>query len=197
MRSFLAAAACCAFLFASGSAEARGPDLSREFTGDRYSGNAPAAAPQRYVVRKAKRNYRKAKRAIAKTARTIAGYAAHLAEHPTRDLTGFPAPLVAKVREIQSACGSKVTSAYRPGARVRGSGSMSLHASKRAVDMQGNASCIYAKLKGWPGGVSTDYRRVNHVHFSYAPNGKEWGARFAHYSGKRYAKKRVRYARAG
>lgn len=108
-------------------------------------------------------------------------------------LTGVVPPLAAKAREIVAACGSRVISAVRR-TRVRGSGRLSLHASGRAVDLAGNPSCIYAHLKNWPGGVSTDYHSVRcgrsrcpHVHVSYSPGGSEWGLRFAHYGTKRRA----------
>lgn len=107
-------------------------------------------------------------------------------------LNGVVAPLAAKVREIQSACGSKIVSSIRRGARIPG-GRVSNHAIGRAVDLQGNPRCIYDRLKGWPGGVSTDYARAPggpHVHVSYNPN-MEWGLRFAHRGGS----KRVRYAK--
>ena len=67
--------------------------------------------------------------------------------------------------------------------------------------MRGNPSCIYAHLKGWPGGYSTDYAAVQHVHISYNPGGQEWGLHFAHggghYRSTRYASRPVayRYAR--
>ncbi len=96
-------------------------------------------------------------------------------------LDGLPYQLAAKVQEIEQACGSRVISAYRPGARVRGSGRLSLHGFHEAADMQGNPSCIYARLQGWPGGYSTDYGRVRHVHISYSASGREMGARFAHW----------------
>lgn len=90
-------------------------------------------------------------------------------------LSGIVAPeLVAKVREIQSACGSHILST-----RDR-RGNRSNHPIGRAVDMAGNPSCIYAHLKSWPGGVSTDYGSVHHVHISYNPGGQEWGLRFRH-----------------
>lgn len=97
-------------------------------------------------------------------------------------LSGITPPLAAKAREIQAACGSKVVSAIRRGARVYG-GSRSNHASGRAVDLQGNPSCIYAHVRDWPGGVSTDYATAPggpHVHLSYNPGGMEWGLRFRH-----------------
>lgn len=107
-------------------------------------------------------------------------------------LSGVIAPLAAKTREISNACGSTVISARRH-TRVAGTGRMSLHASGRAVDMRGNPGCIYAHLTGWPGGYSTDYGRVKHVHISLG--GSEDGLRFAHGGHRRhYAAVRVRYA---
>jgi hypothetical protein len=117
------------------------------------------------------------------------GRSGHSGRGPSAsDLIG---PLQSKVTEIQSACGARLVSGYRPGARVAGSGHPSLHSvyPARAADMSGNPSCIYSHLQGWQGGYSTDYGRVRHVHFSYSPPGagylagKEWHARFAHYSG--------------
>jgi hypothetical protein len=102
-------------------------------------------------------------------------------------LDGVVAPLAEKTRAIQAACGSRVVSSVRKGARVFG-GSYSNHASGRAVDLQGNPRCIYAQLRGWPGGVSTDYWTAPggpHVHVSYSPNGMEWGSRFKHRQPKR------------
>lgn len=195
---FPAAALALAFLMIGSAAQARGhSDLSREFTSEgRYSGGAPTFEGRTVYRSKKRKTHRSVKRTrtLATEPRTIGGYAAHLSRNPTRDLSGFPAPIVAKVREIESACGARVISAYRPGARVRGSGRMSLHASRRAVDMAGNPSCIYSRLRSWPGGVSSDYGRVRHVHFSYSPNGQEWGARFAHGGGRKY--RRHRYATA-
>lgn len=107
---------------------------------------------------------------------------------------GFPAPLVRKVREIKRRCGSRVTSGYRRGARVRGYGTVSNHALRRAYDVSGNPRCIYRVLRGWPGGYSTDYWSAPggpHVHISYNRR-KEWGARFRHRHGRRYARRRRR-----
>lgn len=101
-------------------------------------------------------------------------------------LAGVYAPLAAKAREIEAACGSRVISGRRH-TRVAGTRRWSLHASGHAVDMAGNPSCIYARLRGWSGGYSTDYRRVRHVHVSFG--GREDGLRFVHRSGRR-----VRYA---
>jgi hypothetical protein len=102
-------------------------------------------------------------------------------------LDGVTPVLVAKAREIKANCGSIVVSAIssRP--------NRSNHPIGRAVDMVGNPKCIYAHLKGWPGGYSTDYSAVRHVHISYNPGGQEWGLRFAHNSPRQ---NRTRYARA-
>lgn len=94
-------------------------------------------------------------------------------------LAGVTPPLAAKARQIVGACGSRVTSGVRH-TRAAGSRRLSLHASGRAVDLAGNPRCIYRMLAGWPGGVSTDYGRVRHVHVSYG--GREHGLRFAHRS---------------
>lgn len=111
--------------------------------------------------------------------RTIAGYLGEF--RPLKSLAGFPMPLQKMVATLQSECGARVTSAYRPGARVAGSGRPSLHSVKKAVDMQGNPKCLYATLKKvrYAGGYSTDYRAVNHLHMSWG--GREHGRRFAHY----------------
>lgn len=114
-------------------------------------------------------------------------------------IAGIVAPLAAKVSEIKSACGSHVISGVRH-TYVAGTRRISLHASGRAVDLSGNPSCIYSMLHGWPGGVSTDYARVRHVHLSYDPVGhREWGLRFVHgghrHRTTRYAHHRHRHHR--
>jgi hypothetical protein len=95
-------------------------------------------------------------------------------------VTGIVPALAAKVAQIQSSCpGAHVISGLRH-TRIRGSGRMSLHATGEAVDMRGNPSCVYAQLRDWPGGYSTDYGRAKHIHISLAANGREAGLRFAH-----------------
>lgn len=107
-------------------------------------------------------------------------------------MTGIVPALAAKVAQIQQACpGAHVISAVRH-TRVRGSGRMSLHATGEAVDMRGNPSCVYAQLKDWPGGYTTDYGRVQHIHISLAANGREAGLRFTHGGGRAH---RHRHAR--
>ena len=112
--------------------------------------------------------------------KTLADYLGEF--RPLKSLAGFPVPLQKMVGTLQTECGARITSAYRPGARVAGSGRPSLHASKKAVDLQArNPSCLYATLKRvrYAGGYSTDYRAVNHLHMSWG--GREHGRRFAHY----------------
>ena len=105
-------------------------------------------------------------------------------------MAGVVAPLAAKVAEIQSACpGAHVISSIRH-TRIRGSRHMSLHATGEAVDMRGNPSCVYAQLRDWPGGYSTDYARARHIHISLAANGREAGLRFAHGHGKGHRQRR-------
>lgn len=129
-------------------------------------------------------------------------------EHTTRltgvDTSRLPKPLRAALTRVQDRCdGFRVTSAYRPGARVAGSGGRSLHAINKAADFRVSKwSCAYAALKGWKGGLSLDPTTVRcgavqcpHIHISYG--GRE--GRFVHHSTKvRYAKRghRVRYAGA-
>lgn len=111
---------------------------------------------------------------------------------PSRSLAGVVAPLAAKARQIEATCGSRVISAVRHTYIAGTGGRLSLHASGRAVDIAGNPACIYRELRNWPGGVSIDYSRVRHVHFSYAPGGPEWGTRFHHYRGSRRHRHRRR-----
>ncbi len=109
-------------------------------------------------------------------------YARRGAHGGSVSMAGVVGPLAAKAQQIVATCGSRVVSAVRRGSRIRG-GHQSNHASGRAVDLQGNPRCIYAMLRGWPGGVSTDYGSAPggaHVHVSYSPGGMEWGLRFAH-----------------
>lgn len=118
--------------------------------------------------------------------------AARAPRHPARSqgasLTGVYGPLAAKAREIVAACGSRVVSGVRR-TRVAGTRRMSQHASGRAVDLRGNPACIYARLRGWRGGYSTDYATAPggpHVHVSLG--GCEDGRRFAHRASRpRYA----------
>lgn len=109
-------------------------------------------------------------------------------------VSGVVPALAAKVAQIQSSCpGAQVISGVRH-TRIRGTRRMSLHASGEAVDMRGNPSCVYSQLRDWPGGYSTDYGRVQHVHISLSSSGREMGLRFAHGGGGKSNRNR-RYAR--
>lgn len=110
-------------------------------------------------------------------------------ERPAK-LGGIVAPLAQKAAEIVQECGARVISGVRD-TYVAGTHRKSLHAFGRAVDIVGIPHCIYAHLRDWPGGVSTDYARVRHVHVSYEPRGREWGARFAH-GGHRHVRRVAR-----
>lgn len=129
---------------------------------------------------------------------SVGGYAAHIAQ--STKLSDLAPGLAAKVVEILHSCRTKVTSGYRRGARVAGSGRPSLHSTypSQAADLVGDPACIYAHLKKWPGGYSVDYAAVRHVHVSLSAGSRERGARFVHYRGgyTRHARVRTpRYAR--
>jgi hypothetical protein len=107
-------------------------------------------------------------------------------------LRGVHPALAGKAREIARGCGATVVSGVRR-TLIAGTRRLSLHASGRAVDLAGNPNCIYARLRGWPGGVTTDYGRVRHVHVSWG--GHEHGRRFAHRHGGRLAHRSARGVR--
>lgn len=163
-----------------------------EFNGDRWIRVAQPAGSATDVTRHLAAKPRKAHQRVPKGQRRPAPVPR---PGSTAPLAGIVAPLAVKAREIVAACGSKVISGIRH-TRIAGTGGrLSLHASGRAVDIKGSPACIYSHLHGWPGGYSTDYGRVQHVHISYAPGGPEWGVRFAHYrGGKRHRHKHRRRA---
>jgi hypothetical protein len=109
--------------------------------------------------------------------------ASHASEGYSGGLVG---PLQAKLASIQAACpGTHAISGIRH-TRIAGTRRMSLHAQGKAVDVRGPYGCIYAQLKGWDGGYSTDAGRVKHIHISYDnAGGREMGLRFAHGGGRR------------
>ena len=125
--------------------------------------------------------------------RTVASRAAAASEGYSAGLVG---PLAAKLASIQAACpGTHAISGVRH-TRIAGTRRMSLHAQGKAVDVRGPYGCIYAQLKGWSGGYSTDAGRVQHIHISYdAGGGREMGLRFAHGGGHRRHSWRNAYAR--
>ena len=119
-----------------------------------------------------------------------ATYARHESHHAagTALLSSVTPALAAKAHEITSACGSHVISGFRPHAVVAGTHRTSLHASGHAVDIAGNYGCVYAHLRGWPGGYSLDPGAVQHVHISLG--GREDGVRFYHGGGNHHWKYR-------
>ncbi len=107
------------------------------------------------------------------------------ASYDAKPLRCLPAELRAKVAEIIDACGTQVLRTFTPGALIAGTQHLSEHAFCRAADLAGNPACIYAHLRGFRGGVSTDYGRMRHVHVSWHPGGWEQGVRFVHGGGYR------------
>ena len=87
------------------------------------------------------------------------------------------ASLSSIVAELKAHCGAKVISGLRPGSRTP-FGVQSCHATGQAVDMTGNYGCMYARLRKWPGGYTTDSGRCRHIHISSCR--MEWGMRFNH-----------------
>lgn len=115
--------------------------------------------------------------------------------HPWRGmLAGVSTPLRALAGRLSRECGAVVVSGRRH-TRVAGSGRLSLHASGRAMDVRGDYRCIYARLRGWPGGVSTDAGAVRHIHISLG--GREDGRRFTHHRSTRLAARRHHRASEG
>lgn len=159
-----------------------------QFCGDRYGaciGHTEAKTQRAQTRRAARRMQIDKMQQYVKPERSTDKLVTREAHDRGVSLAGIVSPLASKAREIMADCGSKVISALRRGARIP-TGQMSNHAVGRAVDMQGNPECIYAHLKGWPGGYSTDYHTApggKHVHISYNPGGMEWGVRFAHRGG--------------
>lgn len=127
-------------------------------------------------------------------------YSSHERHHSTRtSLAALPAPLASKISEIIGSCGSSIV-ALNAGhsTYVAGTGHVSLHLMNRAADVAGNPGCIYSHLRNWSGGYSVDYGSVHHVHISWMPGGREWGARFRHGGGgHRYARHHHHYRYAG
>lgn len=142
---------------------------------------------QQRALERAQRNAFEPPAPRAVTSRTAAaseGYSA-----------GLVGPLAAKLASIQAACpGTQAISGVRH-TRIAGTRRMSLHAQGKAVDVRGPYGCIYAQLKSWSGGYSTDAGRVQHIHISYDDaGGREMGLRFAH-GGHRRHSWRTAYAR--
>ena len=114
--------------------------------------------------------------------------------------SGLVAPLAAKLASIQSACPGTVAISGVRHTYIAGTRRISLHASGKAVDVRGPYGCIYAQLRGWSGGYSTDAGRMRHIHISYdAEGGREMGLAFRHGGHRRHVRHRSghRVAEAG
>ncbi len=137
------------------------------------------------LSRRQQRALERAERNASPTPRAAVERAAHTSEGYSAGLVG---PLQAKLASIQAACpGTHAISGIRH-TRIAGTRRMSLHAQGKAVDVRGPYGCIYAQLKGWSGGYSTDSGRVQHIHISYDDaGGREMGLRFAHGGGRRHS----------
>lgn len=108
--------------------------------------------------------------------------------------SGLVAPLAGKLASIQSACPGTVAISGIRHTYVAGTKRISLHASGKAVDVRGPYGCIYAELRGWQGGYSTDAGRVRHIHISYdADGGREMGLTFRHGGGRKHARRTHRH----
>jgi uncharacterized protein YcbK (DUF882 family) len=86
----------------------------------------------------------------------------------------LPDRLKAALRQIEERWGKvEIISAHRPGARIRGSGRPSLHASCQAVDFRppkGSFRAVAAWLKKThAGGVGTYSGKRNHIHIDVRP----------------------------
>ncbi len=128
--------------------------------------------------------------------------------------TCLPGSVKAKLAQIRAKFGPiRIVSTHRPGARIRGSGKRSFHASCRAVDFhapRGKYKQVVAWLKrNHSGGVGTYSCGMHHIHIDNGPRvrfhhcvnarGKPAGKkqRYAkRHSKKTYAKSRPRKAYA-
>ena len=200
IRTITAVAALCA-LSSMAEARVRGPAVSPEcnVTMPCIGVDNPIHARQRArrgaepafsMIESSPRLSRRQQRALARAERNASEPVAPRAAAAARASEGYSAglvgPLAAKLASIQAACpGTQAISGVRH-TRIAGTRRMSLHAQGKAVDVRGPYGCIYAQLKDWSGGYSTDSGRVQHIHISYdVAGGREMGLRFAHGGGRR------------
>jgi uncharacterized protein YcbK (DUF882 family) len=86
----------------------------------------------------------------------------------------LPGVIKARLAQVRKNFGSiQVVSTHRPGAKIRGSGNTSYHASCRAADFV-PPDGKYRKVTKWlyanhEGGVGT-YTCMNHIHIDNGPN---------------------------
>ena len=124
---------------------------------------------------------------IASTARasSIRSYGDAFARSgATASTSCLPSDIRNALARASAACGIKVISTFRPGARIAGKGQRSMHATCRAADFTTSSpACVLRVLSGWHGKLSTDYARMQHFHIDNGPQ-----ARFAHGSFRRLSK---------
>lgn len=97
----------------------------------------------------------------------------------------LPSSIKAALAKANAACGIRVISTFRRGARIAGTRRVSMHASCRAADFTSrDYGCVYRALASWPGKMSIDAGRAKHVHID---DGRY--ARFEHGRAHRYAKR--------
>src|SRR5262245_54278534 len=122
--------------------------------------------------------------AVAVAVNLIAIVAAH-GRGFSRDTSGLPMRLQLALKEADRACGIRINNTLRPRAR-KPNGRVSMHALWRAADITTrDYPCVMRALRSWPGCLSTDWRRVKHVHIDDSHLGKH--CRFAHVGKTRYA----------
>lgn len=149
--------------------------------------------------------------ALALAATAFILFAVGTPAYAARGAGCMPAALRAKLNEIESKFGPvQVISGHRPGARIAGSGRVSLHASCQAVDFNPPPG-KYQQVANWlkanhNGGVGTYSCGMNHIHIDTGGrvrfhkcqgNGSRWvsksrgSKRYAYKArgGKRYAYK--------
>ena len=94
-------------------------------------------------------------------------------------LKSIKQPLKTWTQQTLKQCpGSSVISGVRY-TNIKRSRKLSLHASGNAVDIRGNPSCVWNRIKGWKGGASTDYKNAP-LHYHVSWGGSEHGLRFKH-----------------
>lgn len=100
-------------------------------------------------------------------------FAPQMAVSATNSESCLPGELRSKLSQIRAKFGNiQVVSTGRPGARIAGSGRMSLHSDCRAVDFvppNGKYGQVVAWLHQNHGGGTGTYTCMNHIHMDNGP----------------------------
>jgi hypothetical protein len=114
----------------------------------------------------------------------------------SRDTTRLPVRLQLVLRKAAAQCGITIDNTWRKNAR-KPNGRPSLHASWRAADITSkDYPCVMRVLTDWPGCLSTDWRRMKHIHIDDSHYGAKPRCRFTHVAeGKRHGHFRSSFAR--